>query len=89
VTEFSLEIITPQQGATRRMVVSLNVPGTLGRLTVLAQHEPAFCLLQAGSVQWTLPSGNEEHYPIQGGLLAVEANQATLLVRNTNTSPQG
>lgn len=89
---FTLEIVTPERSFPARQVVFLDVPGVVGRLTVLPGHEPFICALTAGPVHLRAvaalagndgkePGVTHETWHIKRGTLSVEANRTTLLVR--------
>jgi F-type H+-transporting ATPase subunit epsilon len=58
---------------------SLTVPTTAGELTILPNHEPIVATLKAGTVVVRAPQG-EHIFPVEGGVLEISNNQATVLL---------
>jgi F-type H+-transporting ATPase subunit epsilon len=61
---------------------SLTVPGTGGELTIMGNHMPLITTLKEGSIvvrDKSLSAGRQE-FPIQGGVLEVRAEGATVLL---------
>lgn len=61
---------------------AVTLPGANGVLTVLTHHEPLVATLKAGTIvvrASTLPGG-EISFPVEGGLLEVRAEGATVLL---------
>jgi len=79
---FSLAIVTPARSHSVREVVSLEVPGEEGRLTILAHHEPLVCLLRPGVVHIRTSEGDPDDWIIEGGTLTVAPDSVTLLTRD-------
>jgi len=80
--KFRLEIITPAGATSARTVTFLDVPAAYGRLTVLANHEPMICSLDAGFVRIREDEEfEEERWEIGKGSMKVTRNEVTLLVR--------
>jgi F-type H+-transporting ATPase subunit epsilon len=78
---FTLEMIAPDQAPPPQAVASLNVPAENGRLTVLARHQPIVCALRPGTITVTDAKGEARAWQIGAGVLTVQDNRATLLVR--------
>jgi F-type H+-transporting ATPase subunit epsilon len=61
-------------------VQSLHVTATAGELTILANHAPLVTTLQACEAIVRPVEGEEQRITIQGGVLEVADNAATVLV---------
>lgn len=59
--------------------LSLTVPGTEGTMTVLPNHQAFVTVLKQG-IALVRTQGGELSFPIDGGVLEVSANQATVLL---------
>jgi F-type H+-transporting ATPase subunit epsilon len=61
--------------------VSVTVPGAAGEMTVLANHEPLVTTLKAGTiVVHELADTEPKQFPVQGGILEVRKEGATILL---------
>jgi F-type H+-transporting ATPase subunit epsilon len=61
--------------------VSVNLPGTDGAFTVLAEHESFVTPLKAGEAKIETPEGEHKTVPIhEGGIAEISRNQATVLL---------
>lgn len=58
----------------------VTVPGAEGEMTVLKNHEPFISPLKKGTVTIETADGKRQTIEIEGGVLEVSGNQATLLV---------
>jgi F-type H+-transporting ATPase subunit epsilon len=61
-------------------VVSMTVPGVAGEMTLLAYHEALISPLKAGNITVRVDGSEDAQYQIDGGLLEVSKNQATVLI---------
>ena len=73
---FPLEIVSRDEAFPLREVVSL------GRLTVLAGHQPLVCMLKEGEIIIDSPEGERERWQTTGGTMTVEREQVTVLVHS-------
>ena len=76
---FKLELVWRDGAAPARDVTFLDVPAEDGRLTVLAGHQPAVCLLKAGRVFIDAAEGTRETWTVAGGTLCVTREVTTIL----------
>jgi F-type H+-transporting ATPase subunit epsilon len=61
--------------------LSVTVPGAAGEMTVLAKHEPLITTLKAGTiVVRQLADVEPLQIPIEGGMLEVRTDGATILL---------
>lgn len=58
----------------------LNIPGIDGDMTILSNHMSLVTTLKAGTASVVLNDGTKQHFPIQGGVLEVSHNHATVLL---------
>lgn len=61
-------------------VVSVTVPGTIGEMTLLADHAPIISPLKAGTILIKKQNGEEESVSIASGTLEMSENRATILI---------
>ncbi|MBN1675133.1 MAG: F0F1 ATP synthase subunit epsilon [Kiritimatiellae bacterium] len=78
---FQLAIVTPFARPRAIEAMCVNVPGSAGRLGILAGHQPLVAAVQAGLLLVTTPAGERETWQIGEGFLKVEAQGVTLLTR--------
>ena len=79
---FTLQILTRTLRPEPRDVVSINVPASRGRLTVMAHHQPQICLVTEGEVVITDAEGKQEAWRVGRGALNVEREKVTLLAES-------
>jgi F-type H+-transporting ATPase subunit epsilon len=61
--------------------VSVTVPGSSGVMTLLTHHEPLITTLKAGTiVVHELADVEPRQFPIEGGMLEVRSDGATILL---------
>jgi F-type H+-transporting ATPase subunit epsilon len=80
MSDFSLEIRTPEKALFQGKVVSLNVPAADGRLGVLADHAPLALSLGAGEIIYRSAQGETARHDCGGGFLVVSKNAANVLL---------
>lgn len=61
-------------------VISVQLPGAEGEMTILADHKPLISPLKTGVVTVTKSDGVVETFPVASGTLEVSKNHATVLV---------
>lgn len=76
---FHLVIATPEKVLFDGTVKSLIAPGKIGYLEILTDHAPIITSLQKGKVTGTLENGSKFSLELNGGLLEVSKNNASLL----------
>lgn len=60
---------------------SMTLPGAAGEMTVLGHHEPLITTLKPGEVRVrTAPNAEPQVFPIQGGVLEVRSDGATVIL---------
>ena len=60
--------------------VSISLPGSEGMLEVLAHHKAFVSPLKKGVLRITTPDGAKTHHEVEGGVVEVSHNQATVLL---------
>ena len=76
---FDLAISTPDGAAFEGEAAGLSVRGAEGDLKIMADHAPFATSLQPCQCRIDLPEGNIRTGKVDGGLLIVADNKATLL----------
>ncbi len=61
-------------------VVSVSVPGIIGDMEILANHEPLISPIKAGGIKIKKEDGTTASFPVTEGTLEVHKNHATILV---------
>ena len=77
---FRLSIISPDKVLWNGEAESLIAPGAEGELTVLSSHEPLMTTLKAGKLFVRGEKETPKEIAIDGGVLEVSRNQATVLL---------
>jgi F-type H+-transporting ATPase subunit epsilon len=78
-TTYPLQIFAMDRLVFEAEVESLVAPGSEGSLGVLAHHAPLITELAAGVLRLRLSDGTSQAFRINGGLLEVGGNRATVL----------
>lgn len=60
--------------------ISVLVPGSEGEMQVLANHEPFITTLKQGKIVVEDTKEKKQEFEVEGGVLEVSANRATILV---------
>lgn len=74
-----LEIITPDAELFSGEAISIVVPGVDGELGVLENHAALVTTLKKGKVKVTGKDNNDVFFDVNGGVLEVANNKATIL----------
>lgn len=75
-----LKIISAQEILFEGKVVSVTLPGVMGKFTVLKNHAPLISVLVADEVVYRIEDGQEMRVSIKGGLADVEDNVVSVCV---------
>ena len=75
-----LKIVSPEMVEFEGEVISVTVPGTLGRFEVLVNHAPIISSLEKGIVERQTPDGERTEMNISGGFIEVQKNVVSLCV---------
>lgn len=76
----TLKIVTPERVEFDGAIVSIIVPGTLGRFEVLDNHAPIISSLEKGVVEYTTSDSEKKTLNILGGFVEVQKNVVSLCV---------
>ena len=76
----TLKIVTPERVEFDGAIVSIIVPGTLGRFEVLDNHAPIISSLEKGVVEYTTSDNEKKTLNILGGFVEVQKNVVSLCV---------
>lgn len=76
-----LEVLTPRKIEFQDEVKSIVLPTLLGEISVLPQHTPLVSVLKPGRIKITTAE-KEIILEIDGGILRVAENSATILLKN-------
>ncbi len=79
MTNFNLDIVTPQKLFYRGEVESLRAPGVQGSFGVLARHIAFLTALRVGEVIIREPGGGLKHVATSGGFVEVLKSGVTVL----------
>ena len=75
-----LKIVSPERVEFEGEVVSVTVPGTLGRFEVLENHAPIISSMEKGIVEYATPNGERTEIIISGGFIEVQKNVVSVCV---------
>ena len=75
-----LKIVSPERVEFEGEVVSVTVPGTLGRFEVLENHAPIISSMEKGIVEYATPNGERTEIMISGGFIEVQKNVVSVSV---------
>lgn len=75
---FQLEIVTAERVVLSDEVDQVNVPGTAGRMGILARHEPLMTSLIPGEMD-IIKNGQRMEFAISGGFMEVLPDRVTIL----------
>jgi F-type H+-transporting ATPase subunit epsilon len=73
------ELVSPARLLFSGEVASVQIPGTEGEMTIMAQHAPVLATLKPGVVVVSKDSGTQEKIFVRGGFAEVNAQGLTVL----------
>ena len=79
MSTFQVSIVTQEKVLLETEVSSLQLPGGLGYLGVLANHAPLLTTISEGTLTLTMPDNSRRTYHVEGGFMEVADNKATIL----------
>ena len=79
MTNFQLDIVTPEKTVYSGEIVHFQAPGVDGNFGVLARHQPLLAALGIGRVGLREADGTERTLAISGGFANVSGDGATIL----------
>lgn len=74
-----LDIISPDEELFSGEVKYVGVPGIDGSLGILNNHAPLITTMDSGEVLIRMEDGNEETFPVKGGVVEVMNNKVIIL----------
>lgn len=80
--DLQLEIITPEKVLFHDTVGLVEVPGKMGRFTVLRDHAPIIATLEKGTIRVQGKTGTEYNFDCTAGYLECADNAVTILLNN-------
>ena len=60
--------------------ISATVPGSVGEMTILPNHEPLISTLKEGTITVRIPNAEAKKFPIQSGVLETSGTRTVVLV---------
>ena len=82
---FQFELVSPERMLLSESVTAVNVPGSEGYFTVMANHAPVMTTVKPGVVIATMEGGSEKRIFVLGGFADVNAKGLTLLAEHATT----
>ena len=79
LNEFELKIIGPYETSFKGKIVSLVAKTPKGKVGVLANHTTYLGILSTGKIKYTLKTGEDHFFDLDGGLLKVKDNKAAVI----------
>lgn len=81
-----LKIVSPERVEFEGEVLSVIVPGTLGRFEILENHAPIISSLEKGVVERQTLDGERAQIDIIGGFVEVQKNKVSICVELSEDS---
>ena len=75
-----LDIISPERSLVHESVVSVEVPGTMGRFVILKDHAPIISSLGKGDIVYQIDAEKDGKIAISSGFVEVCGNHVTVCV---------
>ncbi|TCO10926.1 ATP synthase F1 subunit epsilon [Natronoflexus pectinivorans] len=89
MTDLYLEVVTPEKILFEGPVGMVEVPGELGRFTVLRDHGPIISTLTQGRIRIIGKDGVERHFLCRKGVVECKENRMTVLMDHTTGVEEG
>ena len=80
--QYKLSIITPEETIFSGMINSLILPSVVGRMEVLAEHAPAFIMLDKGIIKVSFDGDTIKSYKVESGYVQITHNDVKILPEN-------
>jgi len=77
---FDLIIVSPDATVFEGPVIKLIAPGYNQDIAILPNHTPLYAQLNQGELLITAPDGYQKNIPIDGGIIRVKLNRASIIV---------
>jgi F-type H+-transporting ATPase subunit epsilon len=79
---YKLSIITPEETVYCGQIQSLFLPSVCGKMEVLAEHAPAFIMLDKGVITVHIDGANIKSYNVESGYAQITRNEVKILPEN-------
>lgn len=79
---FQFELVSPERQLLSEAVTAVNVPGSEGYFTVMANHAPVMTTVKPGIITASMADGEEKRIFVLGGFADVNAKGLTLLAEH-------
>lgn len=81
----NLVILTPGKTVFEGQVVSVNTPGTSGKIEILENHAPLVASLKEGAIKVVTNSKETKEWTTSGGFLEVLNNNISILLETVKS----
>ena len=75
-----LDIISPERTLVHKSVLSVELPGTMGRFVILKDHAPLVSSLCRGDIVYRIDEENDGRVSVSSGFVEVCDNHVTACV---------
>lgn len=82
MSTFHAQILTPAGAVFEGEVTGVQMPGTLGKFEVKANHAPIVSTLEEGNILVRVAQSDDLNFTISGGFVEVNQNNLTLLAES-------
>lgn len=79
MSEFNLEIISPERKVFSGKVTAVSIPGTKGNFQVLHNHAPLISTFEIGIIKLDFSNGTKKFFTTSGGSVEVLNNNVLIL----------
>lgn len=76
----TLKIISTTEVVFEGIVDSVQLPGSMGRFTVLNHHASLVSSLTAGKIIYRVHEGDEQSYDVKGGIVDIDNNVVSVCI---------
>ena len=76
---FDVVIVTPDEVVFEGRAKKIMAPGTMQEIAILPDHTPLYAELIKGDVTVTAEDGQIKTVPIEGGVIRVKGNRASIV----------
>lgn len=80
INDLYLEVVTPENICFEGAVGMVDVPGVMGRFTILIDHAPIISTLTTGDIRVIGKDGIERHFKCGGGVVDCKENHIVILI---------
>ncbi len=79
---YKLSIITPEETVYAGTIQSLILPSVSGKMEVLAEHAPAFIMLDKGVITVRVDDAATKTFKVESGYVQITHNDVKILPEN-------